>query len=107
MNDFRIISLIFKKVNLIFTSMFIFKLFLLFFYIIGSYQAFLITTNMIILRFIIITDVFLLFLGVLCIIVNFKNRDIKKNLFIVFLFVNIIFSMFTILLSLILLTFIN
>ena len=97
MFKFNIINKILKKSNSIFLCFLFFKLFLLFFYIIGGYQAFTVTTTKLILRIIISNEVFLLFFSIMNIITNrsIKRKNYLSILVIVLSIISIFFAPIT------------
>jgi|GEM_PF-5336237 len=97
MKDYKIINYIIEKTNIFLLSLFIFKLFLIFFYVISDYQLFMIETTKIILRISITNDVLIIFFSILSIIYrDNKKRDKKTRIYItIFSALNIIFALFT------------
>lgn len=105
MPEFIILNKLLKKINSIFHALIILKIFIIFFYFISGFQSFLIYTTKIILRFLLSIDIVIVLTGIL----NFFTYKIryKKKLSIMLIIIstllNILFSFFTFILSLLIL----
>lgn len=101
LNEFAIIKKVFRRSNKFLLCFFIFKLFLLFFYLMSGYQDFTTQSTIVILRIIMSNDIIILFFSVLNIITNINiQRKYSISISIVTLSVfNIFFSLFTLFLT--------
>jgi hypothetical protein len=96
----KIINNTLNNSNKFFSIFFYFKLFLLFLYLLGSFQSFTLTTTKLLLRMILSNDIFIIFFGIINIIMNIEGKVIKfKILILINSIFNIIFSLITIFIS--------
>ncbi len=96
MLKFNLIKKIIDKTMLLLLTLFIFKIFLLLFYLISGYQLFAVITIKIILRIILSIDILLMFFSLINIIKTFFEKGREKRITVIFLlFLNILFSMST------------
>lgn len=106
MTKFVLLSNLFKRSHIFVLNFFVFKFFLCFFYVMGSYQAFTYETTQLILRLVISNDILIIFFSMVSFftVYSMVRKVFSRVMVLLFSFFNIILSLVTMLFAFVLLT---